>query len=159
MSNLDIISILNSHNAELGLKSLSLDSVGGGQPFPQSSLIGLKVFVYFNLHKKVWSVRHKGIVIAHLTHLTLSNVEYRVSQAGRQRVLTEKKKNVHAGVYGTITSLTDITTIATAKVTYNPYKYSSFVTAKGDYLQPVFNSKIAIMAVNNKIPSVFKELS
>lgn len=94
----------------------------------------MKVFVYFNLHKKVFSVKAlegsmKGRVIAHENALTLHDVTFKVSQAGRQRVLRERKKNVHAGVvgqwYGSIDShIRDTNDIA---VTYNPYKYDSFV--------------------------------
>jgi hypothetical protein len=65
----------------------------------------VRVFVYWNLHRKCWSVRaeqgpDKGRVIAHTDHLTLANVQFRVSEAGRQRVLREGRKNVHAGCVG-----------------------------------------------------------
>lgn len=36
----------------------------------------------------------------HATHLKLSDVVFRVSEAGRQRVLKEKQKNVHAYAVG-----------------------------------------------------------
>lgn len=65
----------------------------------------MRVFCYYNLHKAVWSVKalegsQKGRVILHAGEVTLAKCEFKVSEAGRQRVLREKKKNVHAGVVG-----------------------------------------------------------
>lgn len=89
----------------------------------------MKVFVYFNLHKRLFSVKalegaNKGRVIAHVDNVSLSDVTFKVSQAGRQRVLREQRKNVHAGVVGTLTPMLWGTGL---QVTYNPYKYDTFV--------------------------------
>lgn len=67
----------------------------------------MRVFVYFNLHNGRWSIkalsgRFKGCVIAHAREVMLRDVTYKVSEAGRQRVLQEQRKNVHAGVVGTL---------------------------------------------------------
>ena len=67
----------------------------------------MRVFVYFNLHKKLWSVKslegeRRGRVIGHASRVTLDNATQRVSEAGRQRVLREKQKNIHAGIVGTL---------------------------------------------------------
>lgn len=95
----------------------------------------VKVFVYFNLHKNLFSVKaltgeHKGKVVAHMNELNLKDVSFRVSEAGRQRVLAEKRKNVHAGVVGYL-NLTSFDSMDCAEeVTYNPYKHDSFVYKK-----------------------------
>jgi hypothetical protein len=91
----------------------------------------MKVFVYFNLHKRVFSVKalegaNKGRVIGHREEVFLHNVQFKVSQAGRERVLREKKKNVHAGVVGYL-DRSRIINDYDMNITYNPYKYSSFV--------------------------------
>lgn len=97
------------------------------------------VFVYFNLHKKVWSVKsvETGRVIAHLHSLVLYLAKPKVSEAGRQRVLRERKKNVHAGFEGYI-DLSDpeflSNQIEGRAVTYNPYKYSGFVWRDNEQL-------------------------
>lgn len=67
----------------------------------------MKVFVYFNLHKKLFSIKalegsNKGRVIAHSSSVSLKDASCKVSEAGRQRVIKEKRKNVHAGVVGTL---------------------------------------------------------
>ena len=98
----------------------------------------MRVFVYFNLHKKCFSIKalegeRKGLVIAHRDLVVLENCRFKVSEAGRQRVLREKRKNVHAGVSGTWTeSVRDNAdferlSILGRAVTYNPYKYDSFI--------------------------------
>jgi len=73
----------------------------------------MKVFVYYNLHKSCWSVRAsdgplKGKVIAHAGSVFLRDATFKVSEAGRQRVLKEQRKNVHAGVEGELTGLYEI---------------------------------------------------
>lgn len=106
----------------------------------------MKVFVYFNLHKKVWSIKalegdRKGRVIGHADCVFLEDINPKVSEAGRQRVIREKRKNVHAGIVGTLkwvdrnSNLRDHFTdcdanllgTCTTPVTYNPYKFRTFV--------------------------------
>jgi len=94
----------------------------------------MKVFVYFNLHKKVFSIKSlegdtKGLVIGHSRSVRLTNATFKVSEAGRQRVLKEKRKNVHAGVMGEWFNDPDNDRLILDgnEVTYNPYKFKSFV--------------------------------
>lgn len=87
-----------------------------------------KVFVYRNLKHKdkvVYSVKDTktGKVVAHVENISLENVSFVVRQAGRERVLRDKQKNVHAGLRGTPVNK-DSSGVA---ITYNPYKNSSFV--------------------------------
>jgi hypothetical protein len=49
-----------------------------------------------------------------------------VQPAGRAKVLKEKKKNVHAGLSGYYVDRVPVPAIS-FDVTYNPYKYDSFV--------------------------------
>jgi hypothetical protein len=96
----------------------------------------MKVFVYFNLHKKLFSVKalegpEKGRVIAHRNDINLSDVIFKVSEKGRQRVLRELKKNVHAGVVGTWIK-DEIKVDNRTQVTYNPYKYNTFVIKENE---------------------------
>jgi len=95
---------------------------------------GQKVFVYFNLHKKLFSVRDHitGIVVGHTDMIALENVTFKVSEAGRQRVLREKRKNVHAGVMGIVKDFP--CPVAWSTAFYNPYKYESFVDINGQKL-------------------------
>lgn len=97
------------------------------------TLTTMRVFVYRNLHKKLWSVRamegpNKGRVILHATTISLANCTFKVSEAGRQRVIREKRKNVHAGVQGTLIESAPPSDCS-RKITYDPYRYATFVDA------------------------------
>ena len=93
----------------------------------------MRVQVYYNLHKECLSVRHKGKVIEHAQSVILQNASFHVQPAGRARVLKEKRKNVHAYVAGDMAESFWFTEpsasiwTATQHVTYNPYKYRTFV--------------------------------
>ena len=88
--------------------------------------------VYRNLHKNCWSVRQGGKVKVHTSYICLQDVKFIVQPAGREKVLKEKKKNVHAFVKGYLISAKtanrlnkDIQRMPHA-VTYNPYKHPHF---------------------------------
>lgn len=65
----------------------------------------MKAFIYRNLRYRdthTYSVKDtkSGKVVAHVENLILYRVQFKVSEVGRQRVLRERKKYVHAGVVG-----------------------------------------------------------
>tara|TARA_R100000388_G_C7193158_1_gene134531 strand:+ start:377 stop:751 length:375 start_codon:yes stop_codon:yes gene_type:complete len=93
----------------------------------------MKVKVYYNLHKNCYSIvslekENYGRVIKHENCVPLFDAQFKVSEKGRQRVLREQKKNVHAYVVGTWVS-EFVPRLPIKLATYNPYKYSSFVDA------------------------------
>jgi hypothetical protein len=132
----------------------------------------MKVYVYYNLHKHCLSVKatqgeHANLVIAHAKSVQLGDVRFKVSEAGRQRVLREKAKNVHAGLVGELQGIDALQWLKEVpraqapdmgkiramlagtstrrslrgqarKATYNPYRFNSFVDR--DDLTPVFES-------------------
>ena len=92
------------------------------------------VEVYRNLHKKCYSIRHKGRVLYHAKSIVMRDCEFRVQEGGRKRVLREKKKNVHAGVSGyAVDSIPEDNIYSEAHLTYNPYKYNGFVAINDPY--------------------------
>lgn len=94
----------------------------------------MRVQVYYNLHKKVWSVKDKktGLVVDHCDEIYLQNCKFIVREGGRQRVIKEQRKNVHAFVEGDVI-ITDGKNIGDffARLSYNPYKNKAFVTTTG----------------------------
>lgn len=69
--------------------------------------MSMRVRVYYNLRTKRWSIKamsgsFKGKVIAHAEGVMLSDAKTVVSEKGRQRVMREKRKNVHAYIDGTL---------------------------------------------------------
>lgn len=119
----------------------------------------MKVFVYFNLHKKLWSVKamegeNKGRVVLHTKYITLVNVKPKVSEAGRQRVLRERSKNVHAGLVGEVL-FTDVKVYKSEdrrQLTYNPYKFKTFVDKQT--LEPVESIDYAYMDADDRSVTV-----
>lgn len=108
-----------------------------------------KVFVYRNLHKKCYSIRScsgkdAGRVIGHAPLVHLEDCEYRVSEAGRNRVLKLRRKQVHAGVVGmmdlsNLSSIPytfipeDMLRMGYKEIRYNPYELPYFfVKATGE---------------------------
>ena len=61
-----------------------------------------RVKVYFNLQKDCLSVidAETGLLYCHSHRVELHNAKFRVQEAGRQRVIREKRKNVHAYIIG-----------------------------------------------------------
>lgn len=128
-------------------------------PMSIDQLQGRRVFVYKNLHENCWSVRDKqsGHVVAHADRVELTQVQLKVGAAGRERVLREQSKNVHAGLEGNLQTLQlkgfpsqrythgQATSEGKAPelVTYNPYKYSSFVIKADE--TPVFQANRAVL--------------
>ena len=86
---------------------------------------GLKVSVYWNLHKKTFSVSHKNKVIWHGSHFQLHKAQFVVRPAGRSKVLEEMRKNVHAFVKGEF-CLRGHTFDCSRYVKYDPYEKDHF---------------------------------
>lgn len=120
------------------------------------------VDVYFNLKKLCFSVRHRGKVVAYGDNILLQNVVFKVSEKGRQRVLREKRKNVHAYARGILIDYRPFSekdkelnapwgnSFSHKKeelVTYNPYKYSQFVRAEDE--TPIFSADMIRMVAKD----------
>ena len=93
--------------------------------------INENVMIYRNLHKNCWSAKSSktGIVLFHSLEVLLKKAKFKVSEAGRQRVLKEKAKNVHAGVIGIVCGVEADESIFTERVRYNPYETETFIKA------------------------------
>ena len=114
-------------------------------------LYGKSVRVYFNLHKKTWSIKDRKTnrVLGWSDKIFLRECNMIVSEKGRQRVLRDKRKNVHAYVDGILTANDyDDTPYA---FTYNPYKYDSFIVKGTD--EKLNNAPYVKMVVTNNKPS------
>ena len=105
----------------------------------------MKVSVYRNLHNGLISIKSasSGLVLGHAESVDIAWADFVVNEAGRQRVLREKQKNVHAyvkglllntigfkpykgrslgPVYGSLDTIHKVTIVS-----YNPYKAPHFV--------------------------------
>ena len=119
--------------------------------------------VYWNLTRGVWSVqaRVKGNwrVIGHASRVNVRDAKFVVSEAGRQRVLREGRKNVHAFVVGWLEGVmwveslhdkADYTSWLKSdrvywaygstqgqRASYNPYRAGHFYKADTQPLEPI----------------------
>lgn len=118
--------------------------------------MGRLVFVYYNLHKHLWSVRDvkSGLVIGHCERVTLKDVKYKVSEAGRLRVISSGQKNVHAGCKGILIPEVDIDLEDAVEISYNPRRKSNFFEAKGE--KEVHSDDLVVLA--NKKAYAFRKI-
>ena len=99
----------------------------------------MRVETYYNLHKQCLSYRPPGGKVRHADAMILNDVTFAVQPAGRERVRREGKKNVHAFVRGDLSWVgapddydyndNNMRRQNYRLITYNPYKYDSFVMA------------------------------
>lgn len=109
------------------------------------------VDVYRNLHKdQKWSIRQNGVVVGHCSAIWLRDVQFRVQEAGRQRVLETGYKCIHAYVRGVVvpgewqdknsSGINDFRMIV-----YNPRHHSSFMCPLGSTSRPVTKAGLTLM--------------
>lgn len=99
--------------------------------------------VYKNLHRNCFSIKSKGLVVGYCDAVTILEPRFITSEAGRQRVIKERAKNVHAFIEGYLSDVeglvlkdgrsvieTPLKTPSDAPqgiLTYNPYEHIGFV--------------------------------
>ena len=156
---------------------------------PLENYIGVKVAIYYNLHKHTFSVKAmegemKNKVVGYSDTLILSptkdGVVFKVSEAGRRRVLATKNKNVHAVVVGELTGVNVLTSVnvradtslldegevisptreVKQEITYTPYHHYSFVMkACGT---PIYTTQSRVLFDNKRVfllDGIFREIS
>lgn len=115
------------------------------------------VEVYRNLNNpkgetKFYSVRQNGLVIGHTCDMMLKNISFHISEAGRERVIREGRKNVHAYIKGYVCADEDMFTLNhNAVLKYNPRLYSKFFFEKEDNFNFVDTEIPFAKIVDNKI--------
>jgi hypothetical protein len=99
----------------------------------------MRVETYYNLHKHCLSFREPGKRVSHARAMVLNNVKFAVQPAGRAKVLTDKRKNVHAFVRGDMMWVaglndnlgdythTNMQRHGYRKIRYNPYESDCFM--------------------------------
>lgn len=120
-----------------------------------------KYKIYRNLHKNCFTVlkynrEKKGYrVHSYVTHGFIYGVEARVSEAGRQRVIKEKQKNVHAYLLCDKFEKRDSPIYGYTyhkEIYYNPYKHDTFIV---DYEPFESASRVMLTTVGDGTPKAF----
>lgn len=128
----------------------------------------MRVRLYRNLsaqyrQQHAWSLmayegKRKGLVIDIVDGAVLADAEFVVSEAGRQRVLRDKAKNVHAFVQGDLVKSYKLNTLpkdadgndiapghaVDSRIGYDPYKLKKMI--REDCQEPVEYSPLVVAA-------------
>ncbi len=92
-------------------------------------MIEAKYYIYRNLHTKGFSIKYRGKVVDRGNCFFGENVTFKVSELGRQRVITDTQKNVHA--YAVCDKYYHAGAVQTGSddkiISYNPYKVGNFI--------------------------------
>jgi len=105
---------------------------------------GKPVKLYRNLNNGKWSLMQNGIVKAYARQVAMKDCSFKVSEKSRQRVLKNRKKNVHAFIVGILSSDLDTNENLT-QVTYDPYKRGDFHEMNG---RPVISARYIIADID-----------
>lgn len=85
------------------------------------------VSVYWNRHRKLWSLLGKrGLVSGHEPALTMADVRFVVRPGGRARAVRERKRNVHAFARGVVVQTDCRVPKGAVRVNYNPFHAPHF---------------------------------
>lgn len=93
---------------------------------------GQEILIYRNLNRGCWSIKDvkTNLVLGYCMSVQLKDVTTKVSEAGRKRVIREKRKNVHAYIKGKLVGFSKGKHKKLAY--YNPYKTKTFVDENGN---------------------------
>jgi hypothetical protein len=116
------------------------------------------VRVFKNLKHGCYSIMQRGAVRASARQVRLCDVEFRVREAGRQRMLRERRRNVHAFAVGRLVDYVhpddsrNIEPITGRGAFYDPYRFPSFVDRETN--APVTAVRVAQLDENGVVYSL-----
>ena len=104
--------------------------------------VGLRVRAYLDSHRKVFSLKYRGRVVAKAVDLSLVDVRFVVSEAGRARVRATGRKTPHAYVEGVVTAEA---VTADRPFTYSPFKADGFTESNGSVLRTASEVRLRVL--------------
>lgn len=100
-----------------------------------------KFYIYRNLHTGGFSIKYKGRVIDRAQTLKIQDVRFKVNEIGRQKVIEEQSKNVHAyAVCNKYEIINEQKIDNLVTISYNPYQSNTFF-CKG---KPILQADIVL---------------
>lgn len=108
---------------------------------------GRPVRVFLNWKRGCYSIFQDGLVRASAREVRLADVEFRVREAGRQRMLRERRRNVHAFAVGRLVDYVHpddprrLAGLGGRGVVYDPYRCATFVDRETG--SPVAGARLA----------------
>lgn len=117
--------------------------------------LGSTVQVYRNLNNGRMSVQAqvggKWKVVGHVTDLALEQISFTVRESGRQRVISQQQKNVHAFAKGVLVAQADPDLDCPVHLAYDPYRNSTFVERHSQ--QPIVQCRYLVVRANQVLVS------
>lgn len=91
--------------------------------------------IYWNSHRRMFSIRKKGIVVGHAYSINAIHARFVVRLAGQRRVRETGRKNVHAFVkcdeFELLEAGAPPVMFTRQRVTYDPMTTDTFETERG----------------------------
>lgn len=113
-----------------------------------------RVEVYWNLHKRLFSVRKGGKVVEHAERVILTGASFDVQPSGRARVLESGRKNVHAFVRGERVDTAPVRGRFLGRVEYDPEAAGSFTVEHLGRSRPIVDAPIVVLTALSGHPAV-----
>lgn len=121
------------------------------------------VRVYRNLNAKTFSIQQDGLVKAHGANFILRDFTFVINEAGRQRCLRDRRKNVHAYAQGFLIDEPSASLISGLEplipATYNPYRGPVLTSGVGfdwqGHVLDIKNYKTAFFVENKHCSPMF----
>lgn len=112
--------------------------------------------IYYNLHKGGFTVQHwvdgKGWrKLDTIDSLVAHNATFKISENGRQKVIKERRKNVHAFILCTsFYSVKTTRDFFKRELYYNPYKTAAFIDRETENAVPFIANLYLDSIINEK---------
>lgn len=92
-----------------------------------------KLYIYRNLNKGLmFSIKQNGLVVDRQEVFKANGATFKVSEAGRQRAIRTKTRNVHAFVVTENINIGEtLTENERIEIKYNPFRSNTFTNADG----------------------------
>jgi hypothetical protein len=87
----------------------------------------MRVQVYYNRTRRIWSIRKSGKVVRHDSELALRDCRMSVSEKARIRTVTTGRRGVHAWISGELLDAVPRQP-GLVEISYNPFKAGYFLT-------------------------------
>lgn len=105
------------------------------------------VRVFKNWKHNCYGIMQNGLLKASAKQVRLTDVEFRVRESGRERMLRNGRRNIHAFAIGRLTDFVhpnearNLEGMPGRSVYYNPYQFAAFVDQETQ--QPVISAEVA----------------
>ena len=100
------------------------------------SLAGQRVSIYWNVRRKLYSVVHKGRVVAHVGCVLLGNAKPHVNRRGIEAIRRTGRKKVVARISGLVMGQSEPNRRLPWGVVFNPNQHDEFMVHHADNQSP-----------------------